>query len=458
MSKILTLLLALLAGRAFGDATLRARRLEMLARGVPPGLDQSRAKTTSRVQVTYRALTPDGAPVFGILHDWEFRVVRVGDGTPVTGAHIEVAASMPQHGHGSATEPVIRELGRGYYRAEGLRFQMPGWWSVAVSAGDDEVTFDFLSPDAADPQGEHERVVRSLTLAALPKRPIPDAKAARLGAMLFHDRGLSRSGEVACSTCHLPQKAFASSRLVPGEDGAPRSVPSLMGVAWQPWFFWDGRKDSLWSQALAPLANPLEHDLTPAEAERYVAQRYHQRLTFAGIGKAIAAFEQTLVPKPAAFDRHAAAHDFAPCEARGLAVFTGKGRCVSCHNGPLFRNDYFHNTGLSAVANGHAQGRARGIERYLQDPYACPACGREQALARTNAVSFNGAFKTPSLRDVARTAPYMHDGRFATLADVIEHYDQAQPGPDGDTELAPLHLTREEKTGLECFLRTLSAD
>lgn len=329
-----------------------------------------------------------------------------------------------------------------------------------------------------------------------------DPRARRLGERLFHDPRLSGDGETSCSTCHVPDQAFASARIVGGAQGR-RSVPTLLGVAWQSFFFWDGRKDSLWSQALAPLESPAEHDMPRVELARFVARTYAasyeevfgpidraalaraERATvdrmFANVGKAIAAFETSLVPPRNALDRYLervfelaripsangeGRPDLDDCAIDGLALFAGRARCISCHHGPLFRNDHFHNTGVPAmdptrISRGHA-----ALPDFIsRDPFSClgeyadggdpeEKCGKlVHFVHRSNLLL--GAMKTPSLRQVSRTAPYMHGGQFATLEEVIDHYSRAPEGPIGQTELLPLDLSAEEKRDLVCLLAVL---
>jgi cytochrome c peroxidase len=341
-------------------------------------------------------------------------------------------------------------------------------------------------------------LLRSLTLDSLPPpRADPgnavaeDPEAAMLGARLFFDVRLSADGQVSCATCHQPALGFTDGlSRARGIGQSRRHTPSLLGAAWSPWLYWDGRKDSLWSQALAPLEDPAEHGSDRAAVAALIAgdATYHaayQRVfgvapaigdattVFVNAGKAIAAFERRIVPPETRFDRYVRAlvrgdEQRANAlldgdEIRGLRLFIGKGQCTQCHNGPLFTNHEFHNTGvLSARGALPDRGRIDGVRLLDADPFNClgvhvdaprPACD-ELRFARRGP-ELIGAFRTPTLRHVAQTAPYMHQGQIATLADVIAHYDLAPDAMIGHNEAKPLGLTDVERRQLEAFLHTL---
>lgn len=357
-------------------------------------------------------------------------------------------------------------------------------------------------PAAATEWSEAERArIATLSLARLP--PVPadpgnrvadDPRAAALGAALFGDPRLSRNGRVACASCHDPARDFTDGRpRAQGLGPGRRHTPSLVGVAWSPWLFWDGRADSLWAQALGPLMHDQEQGLTPASLKALLEQHYRgpwealfgplagaePARVAVDTAKAIAAFERTLRPAPSRFDRYAEALErapedpataalLAPAERRGLRLFLGRGQCLRCHSGPLFSNQGFHNTGLPRLAGEPFDpGRAEGLPRVLASAHNCrgphgdapgSACPHLE-YARVGADEWLGAFKTPGLRNVARTAPYLHDGRFATLAQLLDHYNRA-PGVeprDGHGELFPLGLSEAELSDLAAFLGSLSA-
>lgn len=352
-------------------------------------------------------------------------------------------------------------------------------------------------------------------------RHADDPAAADLGQRLFFDPGLSRDGKVSCATCHEPGRGFTDAKpLAEGVGRTTRRTMPLLGAAWSPWQFWDGRKDSLWSQALGPLESAVEHGGTRTAYVRHVAAAYradYERVfgplpdpafivrlpaaagpagdaaerarwealaardqdavtgVFVNVGKAIEAYERKLVPGPARFDRYVEArlaHDQAradrlldPTERAGLGLFIGKARCIDCHNGPLLTNHEFHNTGVPAQPDlPEDLGRAAGIGLALADPFNAEGRWSDSAgepsatlrFARTDDHRDERAFKPPSLRNVAERPPYMHAGQLADLAAVIDHYDRAPAAPDGHSELAPLGLSALEKEQLVAFLHTLS--
>jgi cytochrome c peroxidase len=260
-------------------------------------------------------------------------------------------------------------------------------------------------------------------------------------------------------------------------------------VAYARWLFWDGRRDSLWAQALTPLQNRHEQGITPAFAAGRVRSHYLRAYeavfgplptgrdrvdrTFANMGKAIEAYERTLRPAPAAFDRFAAAlarHEdsaaariLSPSAARGLRLFVGRAHCTNCHFGPLFTNGEFHNTGVPQDPAAPDRGRAAGVRQAVADRFNClggfsDARPEECSALRfvvTSGPQLAGEFKVPSLRDVASRAPYTHAGRFRTLREVLEHYNRAPRAQVGRSELHPLGLSDAQLGDLEAFLRTL---
>lgn len=370
-----------------------------------------------------------------------------------------------------------------------------------------------------------KRTIASLALSALPplkpdttNRYADDPGAAALGATLFFDFSMSRSGTVACSTCHQIGQQF--------QDGLPQGVgvgrtnrrtQSLAGVAYSPWLFWDGRRDSLWAQALVPLENPLEQAGNRAAYARYVKARFGERYerifgslpdfanvpanasplgsateqaawngmtdaqrgdlnrVFANIGKALAAFQRSIMPKEARFDRFAAAIAtgsepkddavLSPEEIQGLKLFIGKANCSTCHNGPLFTDHAFHNTGVPPVADlPPDRGRIDAIAQVDADPFNClgvyrdggpEACGELKFMVRDKPELIR-AYKTPSLRAVAGRPPYMHAGQFGSLGEVVAHYAKAPPSVEGVSEVHPLQLSERERAALVAFLMTLS--
>lgn len=352
----------------------------------------------------------------------------------------------------------------------------PAQWTAAERAQIVALSLTRLPPPPADPGNRHA----------------DDPRAAALGADLFGDARLSRNGAVACASCHQPQRHFTDGRpRSRGLGDTRRHAPSLLAAAWSPWLFWDGRADSLWAQALGPMSHPDEQGLAPAQLKQRIAAHYRAEYealfgelvsvpaeqVAVNVAKAIEAFERTLRPAPGRFDTYADALVRGEGEARpllsdsergGLKLFIGRAQCVRCHFGPLLTNHGFHNTGLAALP-GQAldRGRAEGLPLLLASNMNCRSAGIDAArpdcphleFARIGAPEWVGAFKTPSLRFVAATAPYMHDGRFATLPEVLEHYNRA-PNVHrryGHSELFPLGLSAAELRELEAFLRSLGA-
>jgi cytochrome c peroxidase len=302
----------------------------------------------------------------------------------------------------------------------------------------------------------------------------------------------------------------------------PLNTMSLVGASYSEWQTWDGKNDSQWSQALIPLENPLEHGGTRAQYAQVIAEHYRaeyaalfgplpdladrQRFPlwagpvadpvaaaswaamaaadqdavnriFANIGKLLAAYERTLLPQPARFDRYVASLDDpepsqeAPLlsdeEIAGLRIFIGQGACTQCHNGPRLTNDAFHNTAVPGAPGVPLQpGRVDGVAKVQADPFNCLGPYSDAAPEQCTALRFMvtdpaglvGSMKTPTLRNVAETAPYMHTGQFATLAEVVEHYNGGGYSLQGHNELKPLGLSPEEASQLAAFLRTLTAE
>ena len=344
---------------------------------------------------------------------------------------------------------------------------------------------------------EEVAVLESLRLEALPELP-PDPSntvadnplAVEFGRRLFFDTRFSVNGAVACATCHQPERRFTDGRPQGVAVGiSKRNTPSIVGTAYSPWLYWDGRRDSQWSQALSPLEDSDEHAINRLTTIAIVVEdkgywRMYEDLfgeasgvdtMFSNIGKAIAAFERTVMPTPSRFDRYVAAvlagdeglsaELFTAEETRGLRLFIGAANCMQCHNGPLFTDNEFHNTGLTNFAGEVPdKGRVDGVREVLDHPFNCrsehnddpaKACP-ELESARTGAETI-GAFRTPSLRNLKGTAPYGHKGQVATLAEMLAHYNEAPDALIGLTEAKPLGLSAGELEYLEAFLKTLDA-
>jgi len=373
---------------------------------------------------------------------------------------------------------------------------------------------------------EELRLIQSLSLAELPalstdpsNRLANDSRALDLGYRLFFDTRLSSNSQVSCSSCHRPELMFTDGLpLAIGIDIGPRHTPSLVGTAYSPWFYWDGRKDSQWAQALAPLEARHEHESdrvsiirllaedallknsyesafgslpvleslpdsasplgTDAQQQAWQDIESNQQAAisgaFANVGKALAAYQRLILPGRTRFDRYAAelaadkemgeTETLNSIEIAGLKLFIGQGQCINCHNGPLFTNHEFHNTGVLAIAGQlPPMGRYDGIRTARKDPFNCLGefsdaiegdCTELRFARDENDVV--GAQKTPTLRNVSLTAPYMHGGQIKTLAEVMVHYNEAPTSMLSHNEAKPLELRAVELKQLEAFMETLS--
>jgi cytochrome c peroxidase len=277
----------------------------------------------------------------------------------------------------------------------------------------------------------------------------PTADRIALGRRLFHDTRLSRTKEIACASCHLQQHAFADPRRVSvGVEGrqGKRNAPALVNLAWATSLFWDGGVDTLERQAMAPIMDESEMDLPLEQAvarlagdpeyEALFGRAFGEPPTPRGLTRALASFVRALVSGDAPYDRYRAGDRGAldGQALRGMALFFGeRGECFHCHDGPHFTNDRHANNGT--YVDGGDVGRQR-------------VTGRAIDLGR---------FKVPTLRNVAVTAPYMHDGSIATLEDVVEHYARGGRGhPSTDPNVHRLDLGADDKQDLVAFLRALT--
>ena len=325
-------------------------------------------------------------------------------------------------------------------------------------------------------------------------------QAIALGLELFFDARLSPSGQVACASCHVPGQAFTDGRARSmGLEPVDRNAPSLWNAVGERWHGWGGASDSLWSQALKALLDPREM----ASGAAHVQQRLRQEPRYACrvarlraelpvesplretgdeadlvlAGQALAAFVATLHSPRSPFDRfrdallrgdRRAAARYPLAAQRGLKLFVGRGQCMLCHGGPRFSNGEFADTGLPFFSRPGVvdPGRYAGIEALRASPYHLlsrwawtpdPAVATKTRHVHLQHRNF-GEFKVPSLRHVAHTAPYMHDGQLATLADVLRHYSELNEErlhADGERLLRPTTLDAGEAADLEAFLRSL---
>jgi cytochrome c peroxidase len=372
---------------------------------------------------------------------------------------------------------------------------------------------------------QEKAILRSLWIGSLGSSPVDPSnkysdnpKAAAFGRKLFFEDHFSGNMKVSCATCHREDYSFTDNLpLSHGMDTTPRRSMPLIGVAYNSWFFWDGRADSLWSQALGPIESKLEHGISrtmsafiiskyyreeyeslfgpipeitedkwPQEArpaqddpnalKAWVLMNPEQREVvnriYVNMGKSIAAFVRTILPQPSPFDRYveqiqagettisrmALTND----ETAGLRLFIGKAKCTNCHNGPMFTNSDFHNLGLPQNKKvALDKGRSAAITQVLSSGFNClskysdahPDECSELRFIDTSDKKYVGAFKTPTLRNVIEHPPYMHAGQFATVHEVLEFYRSQATNP----ELGHGDLTDKELAQLEAFLSALSS-
>jgi cytochrome c peroxidase len=302
-----------------------------------------------------------------------------------------------------------------------------------------------------------------------PENPLTRAKI-ELGRQLFFDKRLSGLGEFSCATCHQPEQYFSSYLVMPE---VRRNASTVFNRILGSEHFWDGRANSLESQPQSPVENPFEMNSTPARTTASVAaiegyalqfEAIFGEVSFANICRALAAFERALVTGPAPWDLHrlnesqhtlsgapsvspvqfeeynslTAKNGLSEAALRGEALFfSDRADCGNCHTGANLTDEQYHNLGAGMAAENPDPGR----------------------LHLTGAAEDYGAFKTPSLRNVARTPPYMHNGQFADLEQVIEFLDQGgHPNDNLSPLIRPLHLTRQEKSDLIEFLHSLTSE
>lgn len=372
-------------------------------------------------------------------------------------------------------------------------------------------------------------ILKTLWIGNLPPlKPDPsnryadNEKAAELGHLLFFETKLSKNGKVSCASCHRPESFFTDTLSQSQGTGTTlRHSPSLIGVAYNDWFYWDGRRDNHWSQALNALEAEGEHEGNRLQIVKTISdndtyRKLYQTIfgdlptglsvftnaasprgkdiekqawsnipkdkaiainrAFANIGKALAAYQRKLLPSASRFDFYVAniigeqkntPPQYKPLnetEIRGLKLFINpNSSCLNCHNGPLMTNQGFHNIGLPDKENSFPDlGRVFGIQAAFLDEFSCKSmysdCSEKDCaeLHYLNLGHLNErAFKVPSLRNVSRTAPYMHDGRFKTLKEVLNHYNTVSIERLKSRELLPLKASPQDIEAIIAFLKTL---
>jgi len=417
---------------------------------------------------------------------------------------VKVDAQMPEHKHGMNYAPAVKKIGPGKWQAEGLMFHMPGRWEFVFEVRSKDIS-DVLRSSFVLSSFTEEEKRKILSHGPWPPARSPDPsnrvsgkiEAVALGERLFFEPRHSGTGSVLCATCHAPFRGFQDNRpRGVGLEEVDRNTPTLLNVRFSRWFGWDGANDSLWAQSIRPLLDPREMRSSAKQVAEFVRkdpyfssgyERVFGKTASVGddellvnVGKALAAYQETLVSGRTPFDDFRDAlekgdvisvNKYPPSAQRGLKIFVGKGNCDVCHFGPLFTNGEFADTGVpffkgkGEVDSGRHGGIARLkdnplnlLGRYNDDPKRTSATGTLHVEVQHR--NF-GEFRVPGLRNVARTAPYMHNGSIATLRDVVEHYsslDIERLHADGERILKPLHLSADEAADLVSFLESLTDD
>lgn len=289
------------------------------------------------------------------------------------------------------------------------------------------------------------------TVVPIPATNLNYTAKVELGKQLYFDGRLSKDNAIACAFCHNPFTGFADPRQtsigVGGGIGG-RQAPTVFNTGFIPLQFWDGRAGSLEEQAIGPIVNPVEmaetHENVVKKLGKIKGYQQQFRAVFGtdvnlqGIAEAIAAYERTVVSTNSAFDKYVLGDAQAMDEGaiRGMALFKGKARCILCHNGPNFTDNQFHNLGVPQVGPMKEDHGRFYVTRLERD---------------------KGVFKTPTLRSITETAPYMHDGAFKTLEEVVDFLDQGGgQNPNLSQMVKPLGLTQQEKADLIVFLKALT--
>lgn len=275
-----------------------------------------------------------------------------------------------------------------------------------------------------------------------------------LGRALFFDKRMSKDNTIACASCHMAKKGFADgmpvSTGIKGQKGG-RSAPVSFNRVYSKVQFWDGRAATLEDQSIGPFTNPIEHgfanhDEMVAKMKKVPGYRklfqevFGGEITIQDVGRAVASFQRTILSGNSAVDKYDIGGDqdaLSDSAKRGLELFRGKARCTRCHSGFNFTDEKFHNLGIGWDDN------KVDLGRYME----------------TKNPEDIGAFKTPTLREIARTAPYMHDGRFKSLEEVVKFYNQGGvKNPHQDNTIIPLEMTDDEQQDLVAMLKSLNGE
>lgn len=524
------------------------------------------------------------------LHDWTARVYDLQSKRYVFPDHISLSGGMKAHGHGLPTTPRLAGRKGDSYLVSGVRFNMRGKWHLLIKfihlgqldsalfelefasdtmlAENHSATAGAKTDDAAFSiqwtPGEIAQL-KSLSLISgnLQSNTTgnaygTDRAAVTLGHRLFFDKNLSRDAQHACSSCHHPATYFNDQKTTAtGLSELSRNTPTLVGAGLHRWLYWDGRRDSLWSQALVPLEAPAEMGSSRVAVARRVAQHYrtdyesifgplpvlpgpadltslanptagdegrelwnaidvetrhHINTVFTNVGKALAAYEMKLMPAPSRFDhyveqllypdqqqsannakQHHSSHGdkhsmskntpanlMSSAELKGMKLFiSNRTQCMNCHASPMFSNFGFHNIGTGITADGAFDfGRMMGSQAVLINEFNCRSrysdtdtktasnntqrgCAELKHLNLHGNHGTRGAFRVPGLRGLDKTAPYMHDGRYESLQQVISHYSEPPAYLLGQFHEMPgiePPLQEEEIDAIAAFLLTLGSE
>lgn len=320
---------------------------------------------------------------------------------------------------------------------------------ATVAAG---VLMVFSSVSAAPPGGAKKKSDYTMPTLAVPHDNALTPARIELGQKLFFDPRLSGSQWISCASCHNPGLGWSDGLPTAIGDGMktlPRATPTIVNAAFNKIQMWDGRARTLEEQALGPIVADGEMrqsmpilltrlNAIPGYVDLFARAYPGEGVNEKTLGKALASFERTVISRNAPFDRWIGGdrNAIGPAAKRGFALFEGKANCVACHQGYNFVDDGFHNIGLKPTP-----GQTEDLGRYTQ--------------RKVNMLK--GAFKTPTLREIALTAPYMHNGMYTTLEEVVDHYNRGGDVKDNlDPNIEPLNLSREEQADLVEFMKTLT--